>query len=215
MKTLLQRLTILGFLIATTAVAGPTDYDGIITIDSVQAEPGDHPVLTVRLSNNDISVSGMTIPLQWDNNHLAFDSISLDGTVFGSDFAGYSSDNPEPGRVRLVIMPEDVDPPVPFASFIDGVVAQLHFTVSEEALPSRTTIDSIYHDEVLPGGIHVVTQIDISDPTGSDVYQPEFTPGEIEILAPTGVWDDGSTSLPATFALGPELPQSVQSLDHD
>jgi hypothetical protein len=83
----------------------------------------------------------------------------------------------------------------------------MHFRVAAAAPPQRVEIDSVYIDDIIGGDIHLYTRIDISDNSGTRVYQPGFVAGDVEVLAPTGIDDDlGLSALPSDFTLEQNYP---------
>ncbi len=109
--------------------------------------------------------------------------------------------------MRITVLPNEIVTPLPAATFTDGVMAVLHFSVAAGAPMQRVTIDSIYVDSLIGGDSHFYTRIDISDNTGTGVYLPSFTAGSIEITSPTDVeTGDGSSTLPTNFVLEQNYP---------
>jgi len=206
MRQLMLMVTGVAVLSGTPLLAGAADYEGVVALDSIEARPGDHFGVKVWLRNNDINVSAMTIPLQWDSPYLELDSVSFNGTVWGSEFAFYTRHLPDSQTVQVTILPAELQSPVPYVVFSEGTVAELFFTLAYNAQSQFVTIDSVYADTML-GGTHVMTQIDISDNTGFDIYLPGFVPGGVEVLVPTGIKEEShGIVLPEEFDLGQNYP---------
>lgn len=208
MRKALTILTVLTLVLGTTtATVGQISYSGIVTVDSVNAKPSELVSVKVWLRDNNIDVSAMTIPLKFSSSDLTLDSVSLEGTVWGAGFAGYFVVDNDARFVRITILPDDVVYPLPAASFVEGVVAELFFSVGTGVLPQQVTIDSVYADSSLGGDVHIYTRIDVSDNSGTQVFLPGFIPGGIQVLSPTGIYDDaGGLSLPADYALEQNYP---------
>lgn len=182
-------------------------YAGVVTIDSAKTHPAEMVSVKVWLRNNTIDVSAMTLPLKFSSSALTFDSVSLQESVWGPDFTIYSIVDNVSRITKITILPSDIVCPLPSVSFVDGVVAELFFTVASDASPHRVSIDSIYADNSLGNDVHVYTRIDISDNSGIGVYLPDFVAGDIEVLVPTGVEDDQfELSLPAEYELAQNYP---------
>jgi len=183
------------------------EYAGVVTVDSVIALPGESVGVPIWLRGNDVGISAMSIPLKFASPYMTLDSISLAGAVWGSLFAGYSVIDNDQQTVSITILPTESTSPLPEAVFVDGVVAELFFTIDPSALPHDVSIDSIYEDTHIYGDVHDYTRIDISDNTGLGLYQPNYVPGQVEIRMPTGIDDrpDGA-SLPADFLLEQNYP---------
>lgn len=207
MRNVLTMLVVLTIALGLTSSAVGADYLGVITIDSAKVKPAETVSVKVWLRNNDIEVSAITLPLKFTSPALTLDSVSLVNAVWGDGFAGYFVVDNDARTVRITILPNDVAYPLPTVSFVDGVVAELFFAVDADVAPHRATIDSIYTDSSLSGDVHIFTRIDISDNTGTGVFLPDFRPGDIEVMVPTGVEDDVTgNGLPVEFELAQNYP---------
>jgi len=197
----------LGLALILTPAVALADYAGVVTVDSVSAQPGESFGVPVRLTGNDIGISAMSIPLRFFSPHLTLDSVSMEGTVWGGSFAVYSVIDNNLHTVEITVLPTEQTDPLPAAVFSDGIVAVMHFTVSPSAVSQSLPIDSIYEDNQVFGDVHEYTQIIISDNTGMSSYFPEYIPGEIEVRLPTGIDDPLShNALPSDFALNQNYP---------
>ena len=208
MKTKLTTILVALVVVLPAARAiGQVGYTGVVSVDSVQVNPGESFSINVWLRNNNVDISAMAVPLRFSNPHLVLDSVSLLGSIWGPDFAGYYVIDNVEQTVRITVLPEEIEYPLPSLSVVDGVVARLHFTLSGSATPGSSTIDSIYTDTIVYDDIHVFTRIDVSDNTGNGVYLPGFIPGEVEVLMPTAVDDEpGNSPLPNGFELTQNYP---------
>ena len=208
MKNTLMFVIVLALVLSAASISvAQVPYAGVVTIDSAKAHPAEMVSVKVWLRNNTIDVSAMTLPLKFSSSALTLDSVSLQESVWGADFAIYSFIDNVNRTTKITILPSDMVYPLPSVSFVDGVVAELFFSVASGVFPHRVTIDSIYTDSSLGGDVHVFTRIDISDNSGIGVHLPDFVAGDIEVLVPTGVEDDQfELSLPAEYELAQNYP---------
>jgi len=208
MKKTLMFVIVLALVLGATSISvAQAPYTGVVTIDSAKARPAEMVSVKVWLRDNTIDISAMTLPLKFSSSALTLDSVSMQGSVWGSDFAIYSVVDNVSQTTKITILPDDMVYPLPSVSFVNGVVAELFFSVASDVSPHRVTIDSIYTDSSLGGDVHVFTRIDISDNSGTGVYLPGFVAGDIEVLMPTGVEDDPfGLSLPADYELAQNYP---------
>jgi len=203
-------LVFFGFaLMFSVSVSGadPADYTGLVAVDSAEVRPGDHFGVKIWLLDNNIDISAITIPLEFSSPFLNFDSVSLSNSIWGSEFEAYTYSNPAEQTVQITVLPSVLESPLPHLSFVDAVVVELFFTLSPSAVPHIATIDSVYMDTVVAGGVHLTTQVSVSDNTGIGIFLPAFIPGDIKVLTPTSVDDllDGS-SLPTELELTQNYP---------
>jgi hypothetical protein len=52
----------------------------------------------------------------------------------------------------------------------------------------------------------VFTQVEVADNTGSTVYLPDFRPGKVEVMGPTGIADEIVAGLPSAYDLAQNYP---------
>ncbi len=208
MKTKLTTLTVaLCLALFLTPALAFADYPGVVTVDSVTAMAGESFGVPIWLRGNDVGISAMSIPLKFASPYVTLDSISLDGSVWGTSFAGYAVIDNDLQTINITVLPTESTSPLPEAVFIDGIVAELFFTIDPSAVSHSLSIDSIYTDTHVFGDIHDYTRIDISDNSGLTLYLPDYVPGQIEVRMPTGINDgSGESSLPTEFALEQNYP---------
>jgi len=208
MKEKLTTLTVaLCLAILLVPAAALADYPGVVTVDSVTALAGESVSVPIRLHDNNVGISAMSIPLKFSSPYVTLDSVSWTGSVWGSSFAGYSVIDNNLRTVSITVLPAEQTSPLPAAVFSDGIVAELYFTVSPTAIPHSLSIDSIYEDNHVYGDVYDYTRIDISDNTGDGLYLPEYVPGQIDVRLPTGIDDrPGDNSLPTDYALEQNYP---------
>ena len=191
---------------SATMAFGQDSYAGTVTVDSVQARPSEAVSVKVWLRDNNIGVSAITLPLKFSSPALNLDSVSLASSVWGPEFSGYFVIDNQVRTMRITVLPNDMVYPLPAATFVDGVVAELFFSVAAGVAPHRVSVDSVYADSLLGADVHIYTRIDISDNSGTNVYLPDFRPGDIEVLVPTDVEDGTDFSLPTDFGLAQNYP---------
>ncbi|MFQ6009182.1 MAG: cohesin domain-containing protein, partial [Candidatus Zixiibacteriota bacterium] len=115
------------FLLPASTLA----YSGVISVDTVEALPGEQVEVAVRLSNNDKPISALTIPLKYSSPYLSVDSISLVGSILPSDFSGmrYYTNIYVIDTIRISYIP-DIVSPIPVITTSGGIVATIFFSVS-------------------------------------------------------------------------------------
>lgn len=200
---ILLLLTVL--LCAVTVQAVP--YTGIVTVDSVEAQAGASFNVAVRLQNNNIAFSALTVPLKYDHPNLTLDSVSFVGSMLPSNWSEAIDHNVAAKTIKVSYVPEFTSP-IPTISTANGIIARLYFSLSNAATPVTIPIDSINQDSIVAGGLHLITRIQIADNTGlsSGLYEPGFQQGAVTVLVPTGVNDDPHGSLPSVFTLNQNYP---------
>ena len=185
-------------------------YSGVVTVDNVQVEAGDIGELEIRLSNNNLPISGIEIPMHKTMGDIIIDSISFVGNMASSDFWGAVNPN---GAIddtfKVSILPVFGTTPTITAS--EGLLATIHFSVSPTAFDAIIFIDSIFTIDSLPlgggGYVTIINQVQASDPSGLITYLPDFVGGSITIGSPTDIEDnDIEKSLPTNFTLAQNYP---------
>lgn len=208
MKTKLTTLVLTTLIIwSTVFAADPAEYLGVVTVDSVQARPGQSFAVPVWLRGNNMEISALTIPLKFASPDLRLDSVVLNDVIWGADFSGiYLIDN-NAQTVRITILPSDIAYPIPTVSAVDGIIARLYFSLDGLVAAGSIPIDSIYIDDILSNDVHLYTRIDVSNQSGSEIYQPGFLAGQIAVLDPTAVDDGlGAGNLPTEYELAQNYP---------
>ncbi len=202
------------FVIAVLAIVTAPQvlyaYTGVVTVDNIQVEAGDIGELEIRLSNNDLPISGIIIPMYKTQGDVTIDSISFEGNMASSGFFG--SVNPSGTIIdtfEVSILPIFGQTPTITAS--EGLLATIHFSVSPTAFDGTIYIDSFYTIDSLPlsggGYVTLIKQINASDPSGLITYFPDFVGGSIIIGSPTDVNDnDFEKGLPSSFTLEQNYP---------
>jgi hypothetical protein len=209
MITMLRQLTMLtlGVLLALTplAIANPSAYTGVISVDSVQVHPGDHFGLKVRINNNNSALSALSIPIRYNNPYLTLDSVSLVGSLKPATFDVWVNDNTTDKTVQITYLPNVFTAPVPSFSNSFGVLAEMFFHIAPNAPAQVIKIDSVLHQEII-SGITIWTRVEASDPQGATTLLPGFQAGNIVVAVPTDVNETKGDGLPTEFALTQNYP---------
>ena len=206
MKSMISLLAC-GLLAAAGPALSQTPYPGVVEVGSTQATAGTAFTIPVYLSNNNVELSAMTLPLKFSSPALTLDSVSLGQTVWNGQFEGYFIIDNTARTVRITVLPSEVVTPLPAVSFTDGILVRLYFRAAADATPHVAVIDSVYADSLVGGTIHVYTRVDLSDNTGSNTYLPDFLAGQVQILVATGVDNHlEESALPADFELAQNYP---------
>ncbi len=180
-----------------------------ISIDSVEAFPGESFSVGLWMTDNTEDLSAMTIPLRYNNPFLTLDSVSFAGTILANGFSGVVDLNPAGQSLRISYIIDDFTTPLPIISTSQGLLATLHFTLGQGASPELIAIDSIFSDSVIYFGgkeIHFWSRVEFSDPTGTYVIYPGFTPGAIKVMISTAIDDEFDNLLPTAYALAQNYP---------
>ncbi|MBU0984841.1 MAG: T9SS type A sorting domain-containing protein [candidate division Zixibacteria bacterium] len=206
-KTLLTLFMLLVLASWSTALAlDPADYTGVVSIDSVEAQPNESFGVPIRLANSNIDISAVTIPLKFPSPYLTLDSVSLEGSLWSSDFTAYAAIDNVEKTARITVLPVDYTYPLASVATSEGVLAEMFFTLSSEAQSGNIRLDSVYADYLVSDSVHVYTRVDIADNTGIGVFLPEFEAGVVVVRVPTGIDDDIEASLPTEFELAQNYP---------
>lgn len=190
--------------------ASPIVYSGIVQVDTVEAEPGDHFTVDVNLLNNDIDISGLTIPLKYYSSYLTIDSVSFQGTLIPDKTSGVSFVDEEKRTVRISYIPSIQSGSSVIPSFSDpnGLLARIYFSIDINTTNSFIPIDSMNIDSLITlvdPPVHYWQRIEFSDATGQYYYLPDYIPGGIIVSGSTDV-EDIASGLPSEFSLSQNYP---------
>ncbi len=204
---LIVLITLTGILLPNASALA---YTGVISVDTVEALPGEQLGVPVRLSANDEPISGLVIPLKYSSLYLSVDSISFMGSILPSDFSDQAFFDNNGEIIKFSYIPHFVDP-IPVITTTDGVLATIFVSVSSLATPGTAIpIDSINKDSIVyfnSTETHVLTRIEATDNTGTILLLPDFISGAVVVKSPTGI-DDGvePSGLPRAFNLSQNYP---------
>lgn len=205
--TVLAVLLVLSFSAAAFAV----DYNGYISIDSVEAHRGDKFSVPVWLHGNSVAFSALAVPIRYNSPYLTLDSVSFVGSIKPEAFTGIDQNEADLHLVKISYIPPigSATPP-PTINASDGIVARLFFTLSDQAAAGFIPFDSANIDEYIVNGSDTVANkwigIVLSDEYGDTAYFPSCQPGGVNVLVPTGVNDGTDDILPDQFALSQNYP---------
>jgi hypothetical protein len=185
-------------------------YSGIVSVDAVEAEPGEHIGVPVRLSNNDVPLSGLVVPLKFSSPDLTVDSVSFAGSILPSDFDGHVIVDNVSHEIKISYLPHFTDP-IPTITATGGLIGTVFLSIAPGATPGTTiSIDSINIDAVASDGgpaAHIWNKVHASDQSGTAIFLPDCESGGVVVKSPTGI-DDGAelSELPSSFSLSPNYP---------
>ncbi len=203
-------LLFLGIIFIFTSLVSAQSYTGIITVDSVSAKPGNHFGVKVRISDNNLAFSAMTIPLSYLNSDLTLDSVSYEGSIKPVNFNGITYIDQAAKKVIITYLaPVQFPLPLETISTTNGIIAELFFTLASGAAPQAIVIDKIESTEqVNYNGVDkwIQTGVYISDNSGTAIFTPDFVPGKVVVVIPTAVIEDNNSLLPNEFALEQNYP---------
>ena len=195
------------FWILLSSVGGVSAfaYSGRVYVSSAVASPSEAVGLGVYLGGNDAAFSGLTVPLHFDTAVLAFDSMSLIGSILSPTLSVISFTRPDSGHVRFTAIPP-FTPPIPSINADSGLLARLWFTVRPSAGGKTTVVDSLYDIDtisILPLTL-LLRRVELSDPSGTVTYLPLVFAGQVSVLGTAA--DDEPTLTPNSFALEQNYP---------
>lgn len=202
-------LTIILSFVIMLAGSGVAQYTGVVSIDSVDAEPGEHVAVPIRLTGNNDAFSGAMVPIRFNESALSLDSVSFAGSIVPNGFSSQVyHDSYSDGWIISVIPPIGATPP-PSISDPEGVLCEAFFTVASPLAPGTYAIDSVNVDSMFSiGGVemHFWRRMEFITPDARTLL-PEFEPGQVFVRVTTGVGDDlGPTGLPSDYALAQNYP---------
>lgn len=202
---------IIGFLIFCVALifapgAAAQNVDAIISIDSVDAQRGEQVAVPVMLSNNNLDIAGLSIPVKFPNSMLLLDSVSFNGSLLTSEFNGVIDTISYDNMVKITYLPLVNNEAPAVLPSQNGLIATIHFTVDIAASPGYQTLDTL--NNVIQIG-EITAEIDVLQMSGSDgqqVLYPHFEAGGVFVKVSTGIDDFNNDVLPNQFALNQNYP---------
>ncbi|MCM2271496.1 MAG: T9SS type A sorting domain-containing protein [candidate division Zixibacteria bacterium] len=206
MRPIVNVLILMLTLLLGAAAVQADPYTGVVSVDSAEAQAGSSFSVAIRLQNNNIAFSALTVPLQYNHPYLTLDSVSFAGSLLPSNWSEAVDHNVTEKTVKVSYVPEFTSP-IPTVSAANGIIARLYFHISESATPVTIPIDSINKDSIVAGSLHLITRVQLADNTGlpTGIYEPDFVMGAVKVLVPTGV-DDRGGNLPSVFTLDQNYP---------
>jgi len=199
MRLLPKLFIMIAILFAFCASAWAVPYNGVVTVGSVTAAPGEQAAVSVNLSNNDIGIASLTVPIRFSSAAVEVDSVSFIGTII------------KPGMSPLV----DIDNDARFVRFTyypgsqviseaEGLLATIYFSVGVAAPDQTVEVDSVCEFE-MHGEYQLWTRVEFADTTGLSLFFPAFSGGAVEIRSPMDA-DYDYFNLPNQLALEQNFP---------
>ncbi|HOP07756.1 MAG TPA: T9SS type A sorting domain-containing protein [candidate division Zixibacteria bacterium] len=183
------------------AMAQFPTFNGVISIDTVVVQAGDHFGVPVRITNNNLEIAGLQIPIQFESSYLTVDSISYVGSLKPTTMSTAEHIDNNSDTLSFVYYPNIDTYPISTITSTSGILATIFFTLSAAAPEGTIGLDSLY----TPTSLYW-TGVGFSDPDGT-MYQPAgFEPGAVIVSLPTAVDDDVVEGLPGEFALSQNYP---------
>lgn len=208
MKTKITIFLAIFFVFTSMALAQP--YTGVITVETVDVNPGDHFGVKVRISDNNMAFSALTIPISYQSDYLTLDSVSFFGSIKPSGFNGITSVNEVDKIVTIAYLaPYNFILPLETISAAEGIIAEMFFTLSAGAPPQTIAFNDFTDEEIIDfNGTDktIQTGLYLFDNTGSVMNTPTYVSGGAVVLIPTAVIEDNNSMLPKEFALAQNYP---------
>jgi len=208
MKTKITIFLAIFFVFTSMALAQP--YTGVITVETVDVNPGDHFSVKIRISDNNMAFSALTIPISYQNDNLTLDSVSFVGSIKSSGFNGITSINEVDKIVTIAYLaPYNFSLPLETISAAEGIIAEMFFTLDAATPPQTIVFNDVIEEEVIDyNGTDktIQTGVYVVDNIGSVINIPTYVSGGAVVLIPTAVIDDNNSLLPNEFALDQNYP---------
>jgi hypothetical protein len=207
----MTRLLLIFVLFAGMMLAGSVSaqYAGSVSIDSIDAEPGDHIGVPIRLADNNEDIAAMMLPVRFDETVLTLDSVSFAGSLIPSNFSRQFDYDAYSDSWIVLAWPPIGATPLPSFDNASGVLCELHFTVNGSAAPGVYALDSANVDSVLNlGGLtmHRWRRMEFALPDGQTTVLPGFDAGQVHVRVTTDVGDTPTDGLPTSFGLAQNYP---------
>ena len=140
----------LAVFLAFGSLASAQTYTGEITVETVDVHPGDHFGVKVRIRDNNMGFSLLTIPISYQSDYLTLDSVSFIGSIKPSGFTGIASIDEAEQVVTIAYYPTvNFSLPLETISAAEGIIAQMFFTVAVSAPPQTITFNDVTGEEVI------------------------------------------------------------------
>jgi len=206
-KLLIFTLTV---IMTLASMSFAQTYTGEFSVDNVQVQPGEHFGVKVRIADNNMSFSGMFIPLSFTGNNITLDSVSFVGSIKLSVFNGLTNiDNINQTVTITYLSPYNYSLPLETISDAEGILAELFFTVSAASTAQTISIDFIDESEAIDydgGTVYKMTKAQLSNDDGKGTVDPDVVSGGIDVQIRTAVIDGDESMIPTSFALAQNYP---------
>lgn len=198
-----HRLLLLSILLLLSAVIAPSAAaqlsPGLVSVDTAIVEPGGEFAIPIHLTDNQLDLAGLMVPLRYSSSLLYIDSISYVGSFINDDYFGSFYVDSLDRFFQTTVLPKVLlEVPIPMPT-PNGLIATIYGRVSQDASPGVYAIDSINQDDPIWRKVHT------TDASGNYSFLPDFRAGAVVVQASTGV-DDLETSLPTSFDLAQNYP---------
>ncbi len=208
MRKLVTLFTLLALTCIIQMAEGtvPPGYTGRLAVESKTVVPGESFTVKIRLLNNNMGISSLTIPLELSSSYLTCTYIDFTGSLVTTGMGAYS--RIEGRRLVLSYIPDAIFP-LPTITADSGLIATLYLTASPSAPNTSVQIDSLNYDSLIitqTDTLHFWTQIQFTDDQGIMTIIPDFIPGMININHPTDIKDDQQGLLPKALDLEQNYP---------
>ena len=144
MKTRAFLISMVVMLAVTGISSSAWSYSGIVSVDTIQAEAGDHVAIPIRLSNNDESISALSVPLHIGSPYATIDSVSFVGSLLPDDFVPWVDPPDDPNDSVFITLIGTWTSPTPTITVSEGIIAIMYMTVSPSAPDGYILIDSFF-----------------------------------------------------------------------
>ncbi len=202
--TIIATVLLVGLIVPSNALGA---YNGAIAIDSVSAPAGDAFSFGIWLSGNDISFSGMRIPLKFDELLIDIDSVSFAGSMKTADFQAAADFSNYDGLLTITYLANFQDP-LPTIAGTSGLLATVYGHVLPDATAgSKAVIDTVNDLTSVGSGIFRWDRPEVTDNTGSSSEViTSITAGAVAVDISTSVEDKDERALPVSFGLAQNYP---------
>ncbi len=198
-------VVVLAITLAPSEGYGQVTYTGLVTIDSVDVEPGESFSMDVNLESNNLAIPAIIVPLKFDKEILSVDSISFIGSAMPQDFDVISNVDSFLGIIKFTYIAKFVSP-VPSYNETGGKLFTIYFSLDQSAKSQISQIDSLNTAVNVGSGIVHTEQLVVSDDLGENSYLLDFKPGVINIQIATAIDDESELGLPTEYNLTQNYP---------
>ncbi len=197
-KLLLAAALILAVLIISPNAISQTS-PGQVSVDTIFVEAGQHFPLPLRLTDNELDLAGIMVPMKYSSSSLTVDSVSFIGSFITGDYHGAYYTDELTNTVQVTVLPPiSADPIVPMSN-PNGLIANMWCTVAPDTDPGVIVVDSINQEDPYWQKVHA------TDASGTFTFMPDFAEGAVVVMASTDIVET-ETNLPGSFQLAQNYP---------
>ncbi|MDF1545622.1 MAG: T9SS type A sorting domain-containing protein [bacterium] len=204
LMTIVASFLLVGMMMPSNAFGA---YNGAINIDSVSAQAGESFQFGVWLSGNDISFSGMRVPMKFDNSLINIDSVSFSGSMKSVDFQAGADFSNFDGLLTITYLANFQDP-LPVITGTSGLLATVYGHVDHGAAAGSNALIVTVNDSISVGsGVYRWERPEVTDNSGSSSeIITNIDDGAVSVDLSTSVEDKDERALPASFSLAQNYP---------